>query len=102
MKNNELSLATIINETTNKSHGLTPLKNSLTLQLNTIQLYSPFQAKQTKEEKFKEAIMQEVTSAKTINEISEVVGQPKKNETEEEFVDRSVKNIVTYLKNKFN
>ena len=46
--------------------------------------------------------MQEVTSAKTINEISEVVGQPKKNETEEEFVDRSVKNIVTYLKNKFN
>ena len=67
MKNNELSLATIINETTNKSHGLTPLKNSLTLQLNTIQLSSPFQAKQTKEEKFKEAIMQEVTSAKTIN-----------------------------------
>ena len=102
MKNNELSLATIINETTKKSHGFTPLKNSLTLQLNTIQLSSPFQAKQTKEEKFKEAIMQEVTSAKTINEISEVVGQPKKNETEEEFVDRSVKNIVTYLKNKFN
>lgn len=55
----------------------------------------------SKAEKFKKQIVEYVTSPESIKSVSDIVGAPLDNETENEFVERSLQNIKKLLLKKF-
>lgn len=54
-----------------------------------------------KEREFENSIIEHIKSPETMKDISQVVGTPQANETEDQFVERSIKNISDYLMKKF-
>gem|GEM_PF-3246194 len=54
-----------------------------------------------KVEKFKSELVKDLHSEKTIREISNLVGVPTDNETEDQFVERSLNKLRTYLQFKY-
>jgi hypothetical protein len=56
---------------------------------------------ESKAEKFKKQIVEYVTSPESIKSVSDTVGEPLDNETEDEFVERSLQNITKLLLKKF-
>lgn len=54
-----------------------------------------------KEQEFENSIIEHIKSPETMKDISQVVGTPQANETEDQFVERSIKNISDYLLKKF-
>lgn len=55
-----------------------------------------------KEEEFENSIIEHVTSPETLKDISQVVGTPLDQETEDQFVERSMENLKAYLLKKFS
>ena len=54
-----------------------------------------------KEQEFENSIIEHIKSPETMKDISQVVGTPLANENEDQFVERSIKNISDYLLKKF-
>jgi hypothetical protein len=54
-----------------------------------------------KVEKFKNELIKDLQSKETIHEISNIVGVPENDESEDEFVERSIRKLRVYLNNKF-
>lgn len=54
-----------------------------------------------KVEKFRSELVKDLQSKETIHEISNLVGAPADDESEDQFVERSLSKLRTYLNNKF-
>ena len=72
------------------------LKNSLDVVSPLLRLSS-----KNKEQEFKQSVVEYVSSPETIKDISRVVGVPLEQETEDQFVERSMEKLKTYLLKKF-
>jgi len=74
----------------------TTLQKSITTSMVTSTSLTP-----SKAIKFKGDLISGATSPETISEISDLIGKPKDNESEDEFVNRSMDRLATFFTKKF-
>ncbi|MHA3081905.1 hypothetical protein ACX1NX_01710 [Acinetobacter sp. ANC 5383] len=98
---NKFSFQDFINESSknnNSSTAVAPISSALETSLSTLDL---FKGDQKKVKEFKDGINSDLTSPQTLGDISNLIGEPKLNETEDEFVKRSMDSLTDYLTKKF-
>ncbi|NNP75553.1 hypothetical protein A7P54_03850 [Acinetobacter sp. Ac_3412] len=102
MQNNQFTLEDFINTPSEPTGAIvaTP-KNELVSNLGQSIVLSDLPLDKSQASKFEKQIIEYVTSPNSIKSISDVVGEPLENESEDEFVERSLKNITELLLKKF-
>lgn len=104
MPNNELTLEDFLTKSTSSELIAKNATQEIAQSVrNNIQLSTLLSGmkEQDKAKEFEDSLVEHVSSPETIKEISKVVGTPKANETEDEFVERSISNIADYLMKSF-
>lgn len=107
MPKNEFTLENFLkNETQNSnqvsvSKGNHVIAQNIHLNLKTLSPIINLKSKK-KEQEFEDSIIDHINSPETMKEISKVVGTPLVSETEDQFVERSIKSISNYLLKKFD
>ena len=81
--------------------SLTVFSAQLSLRINSIATIGLFNTKQQKIDKFSEDVSSYVTSDEVISTVSEKVGEPRPEETEENFVKRASDRLREILYEKF-
>lgn len=102
MPNNKFTLEDFMNNPSNSTGAIvaTP-RNELVSKLGQSIVLSDLPLDKSQASKFEKQIVEYVTSPDSIKSVSDVVGEPLENETEDEFVERSLKNITELLLKKF-
>lgn len=85
-----------------ESVSSTKLAAGVSAGLSSIELISGFSSTQAEKEKFSEEVANYVTGDEFISSLSQDLGEPKTNETEEDFVERASSILRASLKKKFN
>lgn len=103
MPNNSFTLEDFITNSQNTGSSLVKSqKNELVTNLSTSITSVDLSLTNSQSKKFEKQIVDYISSPATIKSISDLVGQPKENESEEEFVERSLNRISDFLHKKFD
>lgn len=106
MPNKELTLENFLNESDHSIQISTQspkieLKNAINSSIKLIPGIPLLNSSNKKADEFRELLTNHVQEPETIKGISKAVGVPKPDETEDEFVERSIANITDFLLNSF-
>ncbi|MHA3054838.1 hypothetical protein E0H77_00610 [Acinetobacter sp. ANC 4633] len=82
----------------NSSTALVPISAEAEKQLVELE---GFKGRPKEIKEFKDSVNSDLTSPQTLGEISNLIGEPKPNETEDEFVKRSMAKLTDYVTTKF-
>lgn len=85
-----------------ESTTLPALQTQLTAGITQITIGVVFGFEDTQAEKFSKEVANYATSDEVISSLSKDIGEPKTNETEEEFVERASRALREIFKKKFN
>lgn len=107
MPKNEFTLEDFLKNKTQNSNQVSVFKGNHVIAQNihlNLKSLSPIinLKSKKKEQEFEDSIIDHINSSETMKEISKVVGTPLASETEDQFVERSIKSISNYLLKKFD